>query len=224
MILQALTYKPQKSTTWHFQWIKKGQKPSLTINPGEISGFEKYFQNAPPTLSTFYLGVTGTQRFEVADWLNQQAQKLGLDQYVTEFQVSLNHPFQNRINGIDAQGNPINEYELTKATTALKHQLAGAWSQVVMSSDALDNQTKIELLTAAASGDVNEFLPLSSVVFSKAVENMHPEFQSARAIIFPAIPLAFKDWRGKPVKMIAFKKETIVSIKPMWRVEDELAA
>ena len=224
MILPAQAYKPQKSTTWHFQWIKRGQKPSLTINPGEISGFEKYFHNSPPTLASFYLGVTGTQRFEVADWLNKQAQKLSLDQYVTEFQVSLNHTFKNRINGIDAKGDPINEYELTKATTALKHQLAGAWSQVVMSNESLDTQIKIELLTAAASGDVNEFLPLSSVIFSKAMENMHPEFQSARAIIFPAIPLAVRDWRGKPVKMIAFKKETIVSIKPMWRVEDELAA
>lgn len=224
MNLHEISYKPQKATTWHIQWVKRGEKPVLAINPGEISGFDKYFQDAPKTLSSFYLGITGTQRFEVADWLNQQALKLELDQYVTEFQVLLNHPFKARINGVDEEGHAIDEYEVTKATAALKQQLAGAWAQVVMSCENMDHQTKIDLLTAATTDDVNAFLPISSFLFSKAVENMHTEFQSARAIIFPAIPQAFRDWRGKPAKMIAFKKETIVSIKPMWKIEEALAA
>ena len=219
MKTQDISYKPQQATTWHFQWIKRGEKPALAINPGEMSGFDKYFQGSPKTLSSFYLGITGTQRFEVADWLNKQALKLELDQYVTEFQVLLSHPFKARINGVDEDGQATDEYEVTKATAALKQQLAGAWSQVVMSCENMDHQTKIDLLTAATTDDVNAFLPISSYLFSKAVENMHPEFQSARAIIFPAIPQAYRDWKGKPAKMIAFKKETIVSIKPMWKVE-----
>lgn len=224
MNLHEISHKPQKATTWHIQWVKRGEKPALAINPGEISGFDKYFQDASKNLSSFYLGITGTQRFEVADWLNQQAQKLKLDQYVTEFQVLLNHPFKDRINGVDEEGHAIDEYEVTKATDELKQQLAVAWAKVVMSCENMDHQTKIDLLTAATTGDVNAFLPISSFLFSKAVENMHPEFQTARAIIFPAIPQAFRDWRGKPAKMIAFKKETIVSIKPMWKIEETLTA
>lgn len=109
------------------------------------------------------------------------------------------------------------------ATTALKQQLTCAWSQVVMSCEQLDIQNKIDLLTAATSNDINAFLSISAHLFSKAIEGIHPEFQEARAIIFPAIPLAHEEWHGKPVKMIAFKKETIISIKPMWQISQKLA-
>lgn len=96
--------QPQKSVVWHFQWVKKGSEPSLEINPGEISGFEKFFHNAPKTLSSFYLAVSGTQRFETADWLHQQAVKQGFEQYVTEFQVLLNHSYKDRINNVNEEG------------------------------------------------------------------------------------------------------------------------
>ncbi|MBK9993574.1 MAG: hypothetical protein IPP01_06200 [Saprospiraceae bacterium] len=210
-------FKPQTSTVWHFQWMEKGQSPSLTINPGEIAGFEKYFKHSPMTLSSYYLGVSGTQRFESADWLNRQANKQGLVQYVTQFQLELTCPFKHRINGVDDDNQPTTEYELTKATAALKQQLACAWSQAVLSCENFDREEKTSLLTEATK-DINSFLPISSHLFSKAVERMPPEFQAARAIIFPSIPLAHEEWRDKPVKMIAFKKEAIISIKPMWRM------
>ncbi len=221
---QSTMHKPTTSTGWHFQWVKAGEEPSLAIKPGEIAGFERQFKDSAGQLSEFFLAVTGTQRFEVANWLNHQAGKLGLNQYVTEIQVTLKHPYQHRINGVNENQEPIDEYELLKATQSLKDQVALAWSEVVLSCENFDHQTKIDLMKAAASNDINAFLPISAYLFSKTIERMPEKFQSAQAIIFPAIPLACDDWYGKPVKMIAFRKETIVSMKPMWKIERPLAA
>lgn len=208
--------KPSLATAWSFQWVPHGETPCLDLQPGKIAGFEDYFQDAPTNIPQRFIGATGTQRFEVADWLRKQSEKLGMDQYIIEVTVELRHSFKDRINGVDAEGMAIDEYEVTKPTVALRQKLAVAWSKVIMNGATFTIEEKIDLLTAATSDDVSAFLPISSYLFSKSVENMPEAFQNARAIIFPAIPFEHQDWSGKTIKLIAFREDAIVSVKPTW--------
>ena len=72
---------------------------------------------------------------------------------------------------------------------------------------------KIALLTTALSGNVSEFIPISLVLFTQTVEEMHSEFKNANAIFFPAFPIEHDDWKDNPAKLVAFSKNLIVDVK-----------
>lgn len=206
------SFSPSKIQISCVQWVQKGTARAETLLPGSIGGFEKYFNGSDSPLSSFFIGLTGNSRFETTNWLQRQAEKLDMHQYVTEVVIETQHTYQERINGIGADGLPSSEYDLIKSTTLLKDELTQKWIRTVLECN-LDAQMKIDLLTAASSGSINEFIPVSTFLFSKMVEKMPSEFQNARVIIFPAIPLAVNEWQGNPAKLIAFKNEAIISVK-----------
>lgn len=195
------------------QWLPKGTSPTSVLQSGKIAGFEDYFANSSKHLSSMCIGLTGNHRFKVITWLQEVSNKLGLDQHVTEVKISLNHSFRDRINGADERGFATDEYDLIKATTALKNKFVAAWSTVVMQSQALDAQAKIDLLTTTLSGNTNDFIPISSTLFSKAVEGMDENFQKAKVIFFPAFPINRGNWNDNPVRLVAFRENVIVNIK-----------
>jgi len=203
------------------QWTPKGSA-KVSLKPGSLAGFEPYFKNSPANLASFFIGLTGHRRFDVVNWLNQKAIKSGMDQHVTEMKLELHHSYTERINGSDALGMPTAEYDLMKSTTALKEQITVAWCKAILREQRFQNYAKSVLLEKAVSSELNDFLVLSAELFSKAVEMMHPEFQNARVIFLPAIPVAYTEWNENPARLIAFKKESIVSVKSS--VYDDLFA
>jgi hypothetical protein len=72
---------------------------------------------------------------------------------------------------------------------------------------------RIELLKATMSGNTNEFIPISSVLFSEAVEKMEYSFRNANALFFPAFPIDQTNWNEHPARLVAFSKDVIVDIK-----------
>ncbi len=200
------------STVSCVQWTPAGSAP-IDLETGILAGFEPYFKNSPKHLSDFYIGLSGNYRFKTIAGLNQQAKAAGMDQHVAEFRIELKNSLRDRVNGINSLGLPINEYELMKPTTVLTERIMVAWGKAILDNNRLDRHLKVKLLMEATTGDVNKFLPISSDLFSRAVEHMHHEFQHANAIIFPAIPIDVSNWSGKPVRLIAFKKETIIKAK-----------
>ncbi len=203
-----------KSTTWTIEWNKQGAPASETVNPGQIAGFESYFVDCADPLSSMLLGLTGTQRFETAAWLERQANKLGYEQYVKEYEIELSHTYIERINEMNATRQYCSELDLLKPTNSLKAKLMEAWSNVVMACEVFNNEVKIDLLNSAAQGNPNEFLTLSSILFSKSIETIAPEFPSLNAIFFPAVPINIQEWKGNPARLVAFHKELIVGAKP----------
>jgi len=192
------------------QITPKGELPSKALRPGHFPGFGDYFRGAPYKLSSKYIGLTGNHRSEVIAWSRKQAEKAGMEQHVTEVKIRLFRTYIERINGITKDNLPSDEYELIKATAPLRDKLLDAWSSVINKCSEFDTQTKIDLLTVAVSGGISKFLPISPILFSKLVEEMHSEFQNARAIIFPALPIAYSDWKGIPARLIAFDADAIV--------------
>lgn len=203
-------FRQSKTTVSCLQWTPKGTLPSQTLQPGHIAGFEDFFRDSPDVLSSLLIGVTGNHSTETTAWLGTQADKAGMDQHVTIVEIGLFSTYTERINGVCADGLPSYEYDTTKATVVLKNKIQEAWVHVVLRCNGFSRQEKVDLLSAAASGIINKCLPLSSYLFSKTVEAMHHEFQNARAIIFPAIPIAYSDWKGNPARLIAFRKEAII--------------
>jgi len=195
------------------QWVCKGDAPHETLLPGCIAGFEHFFRNSTSPLSDSFIGLTGNSRLKTVGWLQQQAEKLGLHQCITEVTIEMRRTFQERINGVCANGTPCDEYDITKATTNLKTKLMQAWTSSVIEGIPVDKPFRSELIDTVESRNISNFIPISSFLFSMTVEKMPIEFQNARVIIFPASPLALEEWQGNPAKLIAFKKETIVSVK-----------
>ena len=203
-------YNTRETVVSCLQITPKGALPSKTLQPGHISGFGDYFIDAPGKLSSMYIGLTGNHRTEVIAWSRRQAEQAGMEQHVTEVKIRLFRSYRERINGVTEDDLPSDEYELIKATTQLRVKLVDAWSNVISKCSEFDTQNKIDLLTAAMAGDVSKFIPISSILFSKVVEEMHYEFQNARAIIFPAYPIAYSEWKGIPARLIAFDADAIV--------------
>lgn len=195
------------------QWTQKGSSLDEHLKSGQLAGFENNFQDSTDHLSSMYIGLTGTHRFKVIKWLLEQANKLSLDQHVTEVKIMLKHTYRDRINGTDANGFATNEYDLIKATSSLKDQITSAWSSVVIKNQSFDANDKIGLLTAALSGNISEFIPISSILFAQTVEEMHFEFKNANAIFFPAFPIEHDEWKDNPAKLVAFSKDVIVDVK-----------
>lgn len=207
---KSTQFRPSKTVVSHVKWTPNGTPPMETIHSGQLAGFEDYFRDSPDHLSSLIIGLVGNNRLEVISWLQLQAEKIGMTQYVTDITIELIHSYVERINGVDANGMASCEYDLTKPTIQLKNKILKAWSSVVINSYEFDAQSKIDLLTAASFGKINQFLPISSVLLSKAFENMHDEFQHARAIIFPGIPIACTEWKKNPARLIAFREDAIV--------------
>jgi hypothetical protein len=214
--MENLTYSksaPSKTIVNCVQWVSKGNARAEALRPGYIAGFEHFFKDSPSPLSEFLIGLTGNNRLETIAWLHQQAEKLGLHQCITEVVLEMRRTFRERINGICANGTPCDEYDITKATTNLKSNLMQAWTSSVTEGISVDKPYRSGLLDVVESRNISNFIPISSFLFSKTVEKMPFEFQNARVIIFPALPLALEEWQGNPARLIAFKKETIVSVK-----------
>ncbi len=203
-------FKPTETVVSCLQLTPKGESPSKTLRPGHISGFSDYFRDASGKLSSMYIGLTGNHRTEVISSLRKKAEQARMEQHVTEIKIRLFRTFRERINGITENGLPSDEYELIKATTPLRAKLVDAWSNVISKCPQFDTQKKIDLLSAAMTGDVSKFIPISSILFSKVVEEMPYEFRNARAIIFPAYPIAYSEWKGNPARLIAFDADAIV--------------
>ena len=195
------------------QWTLSGTTPREPLEPGCLAGFERFFQNSSDHLSLMYIGLTGNHRFKAIRELQEHAKKLGMNQHVTEVKIELQHSFRDRINGTDESGLATVEYDLIKPTASLKSEFISAWSAAVMQSQSLDAKVKIELLKATLSGNINEFIPISSVLFSEAVEKMEYSFRNANAIFFPAFPIDQTNWNEHPARLVAFSKDVIVDIK-----------
>jgi hypothetical protein len=195
------------------KWSLKGYSDDKNLASGQLAGFETNFEGSTEHLSSLYIGLTGNHRFKVIKWLMERANKLGLDQHVTEVKIKLKHTYRDRINGTDENGCATNEYDLIKATSSLKDQITSAWSSVVTDNQCFDEEEKNKLLTVALTGNINKFIPISSVLFAKTVEKMHSEFKNASAIFFPAFPIEQDDWKDNPAKLVAFSKDVIVDVK-----------
>ncbi len=190
------------------QWTPEGSAP-LDFKPGNLAGFEPYFENCRSPLSSLYIGLTGNKRFEIIGLLNQQAIKSGMVQHVAEVKIRMEHSYTERINGVDDLGSPIDEYDFIKPTASLKAKLMVAWGKCVMAT-RFDVDLKTQLIMAAVCAKINDSIAISSALLSRALEIMDPDIQHARSIVFPAFPLNCDEWKGNPARLIAFRKETIV--------------
>jgi hypothetical protein len=198
------------STVTCVHWVCNGTKHFEESEPGTIAGFEKYFQNSSKQFSSLMIGLDGSHSTETVQWLKAQAEKSHMIQFVREVKIKLNYSHRERINGVGDDGMPVDEFDLSKSTTQLKRKLTEGWVDGVLRCENFDVQTKIDLLTAASSGDINQFLPISAGLFSHAVETMQEEIKNPKVIFFPAVPLAVHEWKGNPAKLVAFSPDAIV--------------
>ena len=202
--------KSQTIVVWSIQWLDKDIAPSDELCKGEIAGFSKYLEG-----SDFYIGLTGSKRFDVADFLRVQATKQNKSQYIIEHHVQMKYGFRDRINGKTIDGTAIDEFELTKPVVEVRKKILVAWSKIVMDHNAFTDSEKIRLVDMAMIGDANLYLPISAKLFSQTVEQL-PWLKNASSIIYPALPIAHLEWASVPIKLIAFKKESILKSTPVW--------
>ncbi len=193
----------------------------MSFYSGKIAGFDDFFSGSSSNLSSMLVGLVGTQRFEASKWLNNQAKRHGKLQHVTELNIQLHNTYKERINGKTREGLPSSEFDLIKPTVGLRDQLIGAWSNAVMESMNIPTGLKIDLLSRALSSKVNKIIPISSILFSRALEKMPESFQNARAIYFSAMPVEADEWHGNPPRLIAFRKESIIKCSRMEMIGDD---